>query len=129
MKLKRKIFSKNILIFLFYIFFAGGVAFAGAGKIKPAAEETINLIWNGTNWTLDVDTDSDGNLDMPSWLDQNDENVTGPNGTDDIIALCTMNESITLTLEANLNISKLFVFGGYPCTIYLNGKQLEITDT
>ncbi|MBR6582753.1 MAG: hypothetical protein IKK80_03980, partial [Treponema sp.] len=124
--MKRKIFSKNILIFLFFIFFAGGVGFAGAGKIKPAAGETINLIWNGTGWTA---TNGSGQTIDVKWLNQIDENFTGPNGTNDIIALCTMNGSITLTLNAPLEISKLFVFGGYPCTINLNEKQLEITDT
>lgn len=109
--------------------FSGGFGFAGAGKIKPASGETINLVWNGTNWTLDVDTDLDGNLDMPSWLNQNDENVTGPDGTDDIIALCTLNGEVTLKLEADLTISTLFVFGGYPCTINLNGKTLTIINT
>ena len=109
--------------------FSGGFGFAGAGKIKPADGETINLVWNGTNWTLDVDTDLDGNLDMPSWLNQNGENVTGPDGTDDFIALCTMNGSITLTLNAPLEISTLFVFGSNVCTIDLNGYSLKINDT
>ncbi len=109
--------------------FSGGFGFAGAGKIKPAAGESVNLVWNGTNWTLDVDTDLDGNLDIPSWLNQNGENVTGPDGTDDIIALCTMNGSITLTLNAPLEISTLFVFGSNVCTINLNGNTLTINNT
>ena len=103
--------------------FSGGFGFAGAGKIKPETGESVNLVWNGTNWTLD------GNLDMPSWLNQNGENVTGPDGTDDFIALCTMNGSITLTLNAPLEISTLFVFGSNVCTIDLNGYSLKINDT
>ncbi|MBO5482417.1 MAG: hypothetical protein J5978_03735 [Spirochaetaceae bacterium] len=117
--------------------FSGGFGFAGAGKIKPASGETINLVWNGpgTGWT--ATNGSDQTIDV-KWLNQNDKtsteaggdvNITGPDGTDDIIALCTLNGEVTLTLEADLTISTLFVFGGYPCTINLNGKKLEITDT
>ena len=106
--------------------FSGGFGFAGAGKIKPASGETINLVWNGTVWTA---TNGSGQTIDVKWLNQNDENVTGPDGTDDIIALCTMNGSITLTLNAPLEISTLFVFGGNVCTIDLNGYTLTINNT
>ena len=40
-----------------------------------------------------------------------------------------MNGKVTLTLEADLTISTLFVFGGNVCEIDLNGKTLTINDT
>ena len=59
MKLKRKIFSKNILIFLFYIFFAGGVGFAqnsvSYGMLAPESEITINF--NNNKWTYSDGSD------------------------------------------------------------------------
>ena len=106
--------------------FSGGFVFAGAGKIKPAAGETINLVWNGTGWSIA------GSSTKLYWQDATDTEITSdiPNGdVNDLIALCTLNGAVTLTLEADLTISTLFVFGGYPCTINLNGKQLKITDT
>ncbi len=117
--------------------FSGGFGFAGAGKIKPASGETIKLVWNGpgTGWT--ATNGSDQTIDI-KWLNQNDKtsteaggdvNITGPDGTDDIIALCTMNGSITLTLNAPLEISTLFVFGSNVCKINLNGKSLKIKET
>ena len=53
MKLRSRFFSKHFLIILILMFFSGGFGFAGAGKIKPASGETINLVWNGTGtgWT------------------------------------------------------------------------------
>lgn len=108
--------------------FSGGFGFAGAGKIKPASGETINLVWNGTGTGWTATNGSDQTIDV-KWLNQNGENVTGPDGTDDIIALCTMNGKVTLTLEADLTISTLFVFGGNVCEIDLNGKSLKINDT
>ena len=119
------------------MFFSGGFGFAGAGKIKPAAGETINLVWNGTGTGWTATNGSDQTIDI-KWLNQNDKtsteaggdvNITGPDGTDDIIALCTMNGSITLTLNAPLEISTLFVFGSNVCTIDLNGYSLKINDT
>ena len=104
--------------------FSGGFGFAGAGKIKPASGETINLVWNGTVWTIEGSS--------TYWQDATDTEITSdiPNGdVNDLLALCTLNGEVTLTLEADLTISTLFVFGGYPCTINLDGNQLEITDT
>ena len=106
--------------------FSGGFGFAGAGKIKPAAGETINLVWNGTGWSIA------GSSTKLYWQDATDTEITSdiPNGdVNDLLALCTLNGEVTLTLEADLTISTLFVFGGYPCTVNLNGKQLKITDT
>lgn len=117
--------------------FSGGFGFAGAGKIKPASGETINLVWNGTGTGWTATNRSDQTIDV-KWLNQNDKtsteaggdvNITGPDGTDDIIALCTMNGSITLTLNAPLEISTLFVFGSNVCKINLNGKSLKIKET
>ena len=108
------------------MFFSGGFGFAGAGKIKPAAGETINLVWNGTGWSIA------GSSTKLYWQDATDTEITSdiPNGdVNDLLALCTLNGEVTLTLEADLTISTLFVFGGYPCTVNLNGKQLKITDT
>lgn len=106
--------------------FSGGFGFAGAGKIKPGTGETINLVWNGTGWSIE------GSSTKLYWQDASDTEITSniPSGDEnDLIALCTLNGEVTLKLEADLTISTLFVFGGYPCTINLNGKQLEITDT
>lgn len=106
--------------------FSGGFGFAGAGKIKPASGETINLVWNGTVWSIE------GSSSKLYWQDATDTEITSdiPNGDEnDLLALCTLNGEVTLTLRADLKISTLFVFGGYPCTINLNGNQLEITDT
>lgn len=106
--------------------FSGGFGFAGAGKIKPASGETINLVWNGTGWSIA------GSSTKLYWQDATDTEITSdiPNGdVNDLLALCTLNGEVTLTLEADLTISTLFVFGGYPCTVNLNGKQLKITDT
>lgn len=106
--------------------FSGGFGFAGAGKIKPASGETINLVWNGTGWSIE------GSSTKLYWQDATDTEITSDipsGGENDLLALCTLNGEVTLTLEADLTISTLFVFGGYPCTINLNGKQLKITDT
>ena len=106
--------------------FSGGFGFAGAGKIKPASD--VEIVWDGSSWKYSNGT-------VVEWLDDNDKTssngglVSGPNKDNDIIALCTMNGSITLTLNAPLEISKLFVFGGNVCTIDLNGNTLTINDT
>ena len=108
--------------------FSGGFGFAGAGKIKPGTGESVNLVWNGigTGWSIE------GSSTKLYWQDDNDNQITRdiPSGDEnDLIALCTLNGEVTLTLGADLKISTLFVFGGYPCTINLNGYQLQITDT
>ena len=89
--------------------FSGGFGFAGAGKIKPAAGETINLVWNGTGtgWSIE------GSSTKLYWQDATDTKITSniPNGGEnDLLALCTLNGEVTLTLEADLTISTLFVF-------------------
>ena len=104
--------------------FSGGFGFAGAGKIKPVSGETINLVWNGTVWTIEGSS--------TYWQDATDTEITSdiPSGdVNDLIALCTLNGEVTLTLEADLTISTLFVFGGNVCTIDLNGYTLTINDT
>lgn len=104
--------------------FSGGFGFAGAGKIKPAAGESVNLVWNGTVWTIEGSS--------TYWQDATDTEITSdiPSGdVNDLIALCTLNGEVTLTLEADLTISTLFVFGGNVCTIDLNGNNLNINDT
>lgn len=104
--------------------FSGGFGFAGAGKIKPGTGESVNLVWNGTVWTIEGSS--------TYWQDATDTEITSdiPNGDEnDLLALCTLDGEVTLTLEADLTISTLFVFGGYPCTINLNGKTLTINDT
>ena len=106
--------------------FSGGFGFAGAGKIKPGTGESVNLVWNGTGWSIE------GSSTKLYWQDASDTEITSniPSGDEnDLIALCTLNGEVTLTLGADLKISTLFVFGGYPCTINLNGYQLQITDT
>ncbi|MBQ7969512.1 MAG: hypothetical protein IJ293_00810, partial [Treponema sp.] len=108
--------------------FSGGFGFAGAGKIKPASGETINLVWNGTGtgWSIE------GSSTKLYWQDASDTEITSniPSGDEnDLLALCTLNGEVTLTLEADLTISTLFVFGSNVCTINLNGKSLKINDT
>ena len=106
--------------------FSGGFGFAGAGKIKPETGESVNLVWNGTGWSIE------GSSTKLYWQDATDTEITSdiPSGDEnDLLALCTMNGSITLTLNAPLEISTLFVFGSNVCTIDLNGNTLKINDT
>ena len=124
MKLKR-LFCYKYFCFLFFLIFAGGVGFAGAGKIKPT-DSAVTIVWDGSSWKNSDDT-------AVEWLNNSDEpkdnDVPDADGTDDVIALCTMNGRITLTLEADLELSTLFVFGSNVCTIDLNGYSLKINDT
>ena len=108
--------------------FSGGFGFAGAGKIKPASGETINLVWNGTGtgWSIE------GSSTKLYWQDATDTEITSdiPSGdVNDLLALCTLNGEVTLTLKADLTISTLFVFGGNVCTIDLKGNTLTISNT
>ena len=108
--------------------FSGGFGFAGAGKIKPAAGESVNLVWNGTGtgWSIE------GSSTKLYWQDDNDTEITSniPSGDEnDLIAFCTLNGEVTLTLGADLKISTLFVFGGKECIIDLNGNTLTINNT
>ena len=117
MKLKR-LFCYKYFCFLFFLIFAGGVGFAGAGKIKPT-DSAVTIVWDGTAWRYE-------NGNNVSWLDKNDSTVTGPNGSNDIIALNSTNYSITIRLEAYLAITSLFVFGEHPCTIDLHGYEFSV---
>ena len=75
MKLRNHFVNRHFLIILILMIFSGGFGFAGAGKIKPASGETINLVWNGTGtgWTA---TNGSGQTINVKWLNQNGENVT-----------------------------------------------------
>ena len=120
MKLKRKIFSKNILIFLFYIFFAGGVAFAqnsvSYGMLAPESETTINC--NNGNWTYD-------NGDPVIW----DGSVSDGGHPYQNLILDTSKASITINLETDLPwIDNLYIFGENECVFNLNGFSISIAN-
>ena len=119
MKLKRKIFSKNILIFLFFIFFAGGVGFAqnsvSYGMLAPESETTI--IWNNGNWTYSDDS-------VVNW----DGSVSAGGHPEQNLILDTSKASITIILETNLDwqINNLYIFGENECVFILNGFSISI---
>ncbi len=119
MKLKRKIFSKNILIFLFYIFFAGGVGFAqnsvSYGMLAPESETTI--IWNNGNWTYSDDS-------VVNW----GGSVAAGGHPDQNLILDTSKASITIILETDLTwqINNLYIFGENECVFILNGFSIPI---
>lgn len=118
MKLKRKIFSKNILIFLFYIFFAGGVGFAqnsvSYGMLAPESEITINF--NNNKWTY-----SDG-----SDVNWGGSVVAGEHPYQNLI-LDTSKASITIILGTDLSwIDNLYIFGENECVFILNGFSISI---
>ena len=119
MKLKRKIFSKNILIFLFFIFFAGGVGFAQNtvpyGMLAPESETTI--IWNNSKWTYSDGSDVNwgGSVAAGGHPDQN-------------LILDTSKASITIILETDWTwyINNLYIFGENECVFILNGFSFSI---
>ena len=119
MKLKRKIFSKNILIFLFFIFFAGGVGFAqnsvSYGMLAPESETTI--IWNNGNWTYSDDS-------VVNW----GGSVAAGGHPDQNLILDTSKASITIILETDLTwqINNLYIFGENECVFILNGFSIPI---
>lgn len=118
MKLKRKIFSKNILIFLFYIFFAGGVGFAqnsvSYGMLAPESEITINF--NNNKWTYSDGSDVNwgGSVSAGEHPYQN-------------LILDTSKASITIILGTDLSwIDNLYIFGENECVFILNGFSISI---
>ena len=119
MKLKRKIFSKNILIFLFFIFFAGGVGFAqnsvSYGMLAPESETTI--IWNNGNWTYSDDS-------VVNW----GGSVAAGGHPDQNLILDTSKASITIILDTDLTwqINNLYIFGENECVFKLNGFSIPI---
>jgi len=115
MKLKRKIFSKNILIFLFYIFFAGGVAFAQQnGILSPDSEVSLERIDN--TWKY-------GNGDEVEWNDGSGNLVTEPWN---VIVFDTSKAPITVTVSQACYITNLIIYGDNECTFILNGNDLGI---
>ena len=100
--------KKLVLVFFVGLFALSGL-FAADAKIV-ATEGGVSSSWSSAS----------------SWVDSNGNSVQAPINTGDDAILNAMNGAITLTLENDLTITDLFVYGEKGVTINLNGRKLTV---
>ena len=99
--------KKLVLVFLVGLFALSGL-FAADAKIV-ATDVGVSSSWSSA-----------------TWVDSNGNSVQAPINTGDDAILNAMNGAITLTLENDLTITDLFVYGEKGVTINLNGRKLTV---